>query len=205
MTGITTLLKRIPLDLGQGKLRTTTKGKLIAMDYVLPGHGKRALDIVCREGDQSKWLESKGCPVTSVDIEKVYDKAEIVDANEPLPFADASFDLVWCSKVIEHLAGPKIFLREVDRVQIAGGRLALTTPNSSFWLYPMLRIFGLRPADVQHPGHRHFFSFTDMRELFPDVGIEGFFPYQILRCKISRCVGLLSPTFVVCKDKRRTD
>ncbi len=205
MDKLNILLKRLPVDLGQGNLRTTTKGKLIAMNYVPMGQGKRALDIGCREGDQSKWLESKGYIVTSIDIEKVYEKAEVVDANNPLPFSDASFDLIWCSEVIEHLEDPKAFLKEVDRIQAPGGRFLLTTPNSSFWLYPLLRIFGLRPSDVQHPGHLHFFNLNDMRTLFPTAKIEGFFPYLILRYRISRFVGSISPTFVVCKEKTKTD
>ncbi len=202
MASLISMLKRVPVDLGQGNIRTMTKGKIIAMNYVQAGQGKRALDVGCREGHQSRWLESKGYSVTSIDIEKVYEKAEIVNADEPLPFPDECFDLVWCSEVIEHLEDPQAFLKEVDRIQVRGGLLLLTTPNSFFWLYSVLRIFGLSAEEVQHPGHKQFFSINDIRCLFPDNNIEGFFPYIILRCRISRLVGLLSPTFVVRKEKR---
>lgn len=202
MGKLTELLKKIPIDLGQGNLRTATKGKLIAMGHVPEGQGRRALDVGCREGHQSRWLESRGYDVTSVDVEKVYENAEVVDANEPLPYDDESFSLVWCSEVLEHLKTPGSFLQEVDRVLIPGGRIVLTTPNSAFWLYPMLRVFGLKPADVQHPGHLHFFNLADMKELFPGCTIEGFFPYLIIRYRIFCCVGALSPTFVVCREKQ---
>ncbi|HKJ30563.1 MAG TPA: hypothetical protein VKA34_01995 [Balneolales bacterium] len=43
-------MKKLPIDLGQGNLRFTTKGKLIALSFVKNGHGKTALDVGCREG-----------------------------------------------------------------------------------------------------------------------------------------------------------
>jgi len=194
-------LKKVPIDLGQGNLRTTTKGKQIAMDHVPPGEGQLALDVGCREGHQSLWLKSRGYKVTSIDVESSYEEAEIVDVNQPLPYNDESFSLVWCSEVIEHLDSPGAFLQEVNRILVPGGRLVLTTPNSHFWIYPLIRPFGLEPKDVQHPGHLHFFSLADMKQLFPGCKILGFFPYLFIRCRISFGVGLLSPTFVVCRQK----
>jgi SAM-dependent methyltransferase len=195
------IIKAIPFDLGQGNLRTTTKGKLIAMDHVPPGKGMSALDIGCREGYQSRWLESRGYTVTSVDVEKSYEKTEIVDANAPLPYPNETFDLIWCSEVIEHLKDPEAFLKEVERITAPGGRLVLTTPNSAFWLYPLIKLFGLKPKDVQHPGHLHFFNLSDMKRLFPSTTIEGFFPYIFFRFRIRYFVGVLSPTFVVCRER----
>lgn len=45
-----------------------------------------------------------------------------------LPFADATFDAVLCSQVLEHVFTPEEFLREVRRVLRPGGRLLLATP-----------------------------------------------------------------------------
>jgi SAM-dependent methyltransferase len=194
------LLKSIPIDFGQGTLRTTTKGKIIAMSCVPDGDGARALDVGCREGHQSRWLESKGYIVTPIDVEKSYEKATIVDANGPLPYPSQTFSLIWCSEVIEHLKSPESFLQEVDRILVPGGRLVLTTPNSAFWLYWLIGLFGMKPKDVQHPGHLHFFNLTDIRKLFPDCKIMGFFPYIIFRFKITSLVGALSPTFIVSRD-----
>ncbi|MBI4538212.1 MAG: class I SAM-dependent methyltransferase [Gemmatimonadetes bacterium] len=48
----------------------------------------------------------------------------------PLPFGNASFDLVTFYDVIEHLPGsPRSVLEEIFRVLRPGGYLALTTPN----------------------------------------------------------------------------
>jgi SAM-dependent methyltransferase len=195
-------LKRLPIDLGQGDLRSTTKGKLIALDLVPEAVGQSALDVGCREGIQSEWLERRGYKVTSIDIERRYSRCQVVDVNRGLPFPDASFDLIWCSEVIEHLDSPETFVRECNRTLRPGGKLVLTTPNSAFWLYPVARLFGMTPKDLQHPGHLHFFSIDDVRRLFPGARLYGFFPYLILKFRIRRLIGLLSPTFVVVHEKR---
>ena len=72
----------------------------------------------------------------------------------------------------------------------------MTTPNSAFWLYSIARLVGMTPAELQNPGHLHFFTESDIRALFPGL-LFGYFPYAILRLRIERAVGLLSPTFVV--------
>ncbi|MGZ6801712.1 MAG: class I SAM-dependent methyltransferase [Nocardioidaceae bacterium] len=50
---------------------------------------------------------------------------------EHLPFADASFDVVVWSEVIEHLMRPELAVWEVARVLRPGGVLVMTTNNAS--------------------------------------------------------------------------
>lgn len=191
-------LKQLPIDLGQASYRTNTKGKRIALGLVPKGKGRSALDIGCCEGIQSEWLKQRGYKVTSMDVASTYPGAIVADANRELPFASEQFDLIWCSEVIEHLERPESFKTEVDRLLKPGGRLLLTTPNSAFWIYPVARLFGRTPADLQNPTHLHFFNQEDIRRLFPEgCRILGYFPYSLIKVTISRGVGLLSPTFVV--------
>lgn len=49
--------------------------------------------------------------------------------QEPLPYDDASFDIVTSSEVIEHLENYRRAVREMARVLRPGGVLVLTTPN----------------------------------------------------------------------------
>ena len=50
--------------------------------------------------------------------------------RDPFPFADASFDLVLCCEILEHLAmDPSHTLREMHRVLKPGGHVFFSTPN----------------------------------------------------------------------------
>jgi SAM-dependent methyltransferase len=120
-----------------------------------------------------------------------------MDANHRLHFPDDSFDLIWCSEVIEHLDDPAFFRDEALRVLKPGGKLVLTTPNSAFWLYPLMRLFGQTPKSLQNPAHKQFFNLGDIRWLFPNARVMGFFPYFLVRWRITKAIGQLSPTFVI--------
>jgi SAM-dependent methyltransferase len=56
-------------------------------------------------------------------------KAVYGDADQPLPFADASFGTLHCRHVIEHVWEPLRLMREMRRVTRAGGLLILSTPD----------------------------------------------------------------------------
>jgi 2-polyprenyl-3-methyl-5-hydroxy-6-metoxy-1,4-benzoquinol methylase len=52
---------------------------------------------------------------------------------DSLPFPDASFDLVTCNMVVEHLPHPLVTFRELSRVLAPGGAMMVHTPNT--WNY----------------------------------------------------------------------
>ncbi len=56
-------------------------------------------------------------------------RADVIVPGEPLPYADATFDLVVSMDVVEHVADPEPWLREAFRVLRPKGTLFLTTPN----------------------------------------------------------------------------
>lgn len=192
-------LKRIPLDLGQGAVAETTEGKQIALRLVPDGHGRRALDVGCRDGKQSRWLAQRGYEVTSIDIEPNLPGAQVVDANRALPFEDHSFDLIWCSEVIEHLADPAFSLAELVRITRPGGDLVLTTPNSYMWLFRLIAQVGLTPRRIQRDDHLHFFDLDDIQRLAPEAKLYGYFPWMWVKRTVrdARWIGRLSPTFVL--------
>jgi SAM-dependent methyltransferase len=189
--------KKIPIDFGQGGLRKSSKGKLIAFSLIDSKRKGLALDLGCREGYWSKRIEALGYEVASIDIEKRYHKCTVMDANKPLPFPDQSFDLVWSSEVIEHLDSPQKIMTELKRILKPGGQIILTTPNSYFWLFKLLSLFGQTPKKLQRSDHKHFFNLSNIKEIFPEAKIYGFFPYFLVKFKITKLIGLLSPTFVI--------
>src|SRR5439155_2498564 len=58
---------------------------------------------------------------------------------ESLPFADASFDVVWCTDVLEHLADRPTAIAQIARVLKPGGLFLYDTINRS-WLSKLLVI-----------------------------------------------------------------
>ena len=53
---------------------------------------------------------------------------DIIGSLHDLPVADASFDAVLCTQVLEHVADPLAVLSELRRVTRPGGQLLLTVP-----------------------------------------------------------------------------
>lgn len=191
------ILKKIPIDLGQGAVADITEGKQIALRLVREGVGKRALDVGCRRGKQTIWLRSKGYAVTSIDVVSEFPGCQVVDANQPLPFPANYFDLVWCSEVIEHLKDPARSLDEFRRVTASKGQIILTTPNSYALPFRFLNCIGLPPQRLQRPDHLHYFNLANIKRICPDAEVFGYFPYVVIKKTIRRWVGLLSPTFVI--------
>lgn len=198
------ILKKLPVDFGQYEMRKKTKGKLIAFSFAGNGRGKLALDLGCRDGHWSNQLEALGYEVMAADISPVYGKAIIVNANKNLGFQDGTFDLIWCSEVVEHLENPVFSLEEMRRVLKPDGKLILTTPNSKFWLFRLFDLFKVSIENLQNPEHKHFFSYSRIKNLLPESKIFGFFPYLLLKFQISnpKFIDFLSPTLVVFWQKK---
>ena len=57
------------------------------------------------------------------------DEAHVISPDKPLPFADATFDIVYSDWVLEHIAEPGHFAAEVERVLKPGGWFCARTPN----------------------------------------------------------------------------
>lgn len=61
------------------------------------------------------------------------DDAKIASA-EKIPYPDASFDLVFCDNVLEHLDRPEVVFREIARVLAPGGSFLAKTPNRNHYM-----------------------------------------------------------------------
>jgi SAM-dependent methyltransferase len=96
--------------------------------------GDRVLDAGCGSGRSFRYELAPGCRVVGVDIgAELRDNPNVASRVrgdvQRLPFADASFDAVLASHVMEHLPRPDEALAEVARVLKPGGRFLLLTPN----------------------------------------------------------------------------
>ena len=101
--------------------------------------GDRVLDLGCGDGAFAAALTGAGAVVTAVDVSgeavrRARERApgaqveRVADGGE-LPFAEDTFDLVWCGETLEHVADVAGLLAEVRRVLRWGGTLLVTTPN----------------------------------------------------------------------------
>lgn len=90
------------------------------------GHG----DLVAQLREEGAKFRSRACDYAA-DLMKLRDvPVDVIDLNEErLPYADASFDLVTCTEVVEHIEHYRESLREVHRVLRPGGVFVVTTPN----------------------------------------------------------------------------
>jgi SAM-dependent methyltransferase len=114
----------------------------------------RVLDLGCGNGDSIDLFRARDPQVawTGVDLEHSpeVDMRTRADATFVqfdgihLPFGDASFDLVYCNQVLEHVRHPRPLLAEVCRVLAPGGRFCGSTSqlepfhSYSLWNYTPL-------------------------------------------------------------------
>jgi SAM-dependent methyltransferase len=82
--------------------------------------------------------------------------------SAPLPFADASFDLVTLFDVLEHLPDDQACLREVRRVLRPGGRVIASVPAHP-WLWS---------SNDRVSGHRRRYTGRTLRAAFEQSGLE---------------------------------
>ncbi len=199
MSSIISFLKKLPIDVGQSEKKHDTAGKRITFSFVsdAPAVGKTALDIGCRDGYWAERLKEKGYRVSALDIEPMYEGAITHDVERGLPYPEDSFDLIWCTEVVEHLRDPKLLFEEIERVMRPGGTAVLTTPNSHWWFYAVVRLWGWTPQNLQNPDHKQFFDERSMRETASGYNLFGYFPYAVFFFRIRRLVGFLSPTFIM--------
>jgi len=107
--------------------------------------GKQTLDVGCGGGLLAEEFARLGCCVTGVDPSEpslvvARDHAQqeglTIDYRtgfgESLPFADASFDIVYCCDVLEHVKDLEMVISEIARVLKEGGIFFYDTINRTF-------------------------------------------------------------------------
>ena len=108
--------------------------------------GLRVLDLGCGTGRHALWMAARGAAVTAVDFSQgmltearrkpAADKVQFLvhDLHEPLPFADASFDLIVSGLVLEHLRDLGQFFAEARRVLRPHGRAIVSAMHPAMFL-----------------------------------------------------------------------
>lgn len=105
-------------------------------------HG-RLLEIGAGTGQQAKALAAAGYDVTAIDLPgSRYASARVWPVIEydgtTLPFADNSFDIIFSSNVLEHIADTDGMQREIARVLTPGGIAVHVLPSPTWRVVTML-------------------------------------------------------------------
>ncbi len=143
------------------------------------GPGRRVLDLGCRSGAVTRHFV-EGNEVVGLDVDRAalqkaaaYGIEPVVgDVEEPLPFADGSFDVVVAGELLEHLRDPAALVAEAARVLRPGGTLVGSVPNAFRLKSRLLFLVGRAPED--DPTHLQLFSPASIGRLlqgFEDVRI----------------------------------
>ena len=175
------------LDVGCGG------GRHIRASRHLPGVRAVAVDLGAAE------VEDTRASLELLDKLPVADGGSIAEAGPwgvtrasvyELPFADASFDCIIISEVLEHLHREHDALRELSRVLKPGGLLAVSVPRT----VPEAVCWALSPQYRNSPGgHLRIYLRSQLRQLIQSHGyrITGSHfahglhsPYWWLRCAL---------------------
>jgi cyclopropane fatty-acyl-phospholipid synthase-like methyltransferase len=131
-------------DIGQNSwLTSDEQDKFLKWLNLSPG--KRLLDVACGAGGPAlRIAATTGCSVVGIDVHEqavatanslavqrgLAERAEFrsTDANRPLPFSNASFDVITCIDAINHFSDRPRVVAELTRLLKLGGRLLFTDP-----------------------------------------------------------------------------
>jgi len=160
------------------------------LDAAHVGHGSRVLDVGTGSGDAAGQAVERGAEATGVDVAVAM--VDIAARRNPqaifiqgtatvLPFADGSFDAVVGNNVIQHVGEPDRAARELRRVLVPGGRIALSSwdaPERSPFFSAVLGAVANAevPPPSEAPVGPSFFGFTDdavFRGLLEGAGFEA--------------------------------
>ncbi len=165
------LWQRLPEDLTPPEFERRRRHLL---DEVRPGD--RVLDLGCGDGAFTAAVAQAGATPVGIEVARAaLGRARtrhpaldfrLAPIDGPLPLEDCSFDLVWASEVIEHVADTARWLSEVRRVLVPRGRLLLTTPA-----HGRLRIAlgGIERFSEPLGDHLHLYTRRSLRAVLDEL------------------------------------
>jgi SAM-dependent methyltransferase len=178
------------------------RGLRAGLGEFLPQLTGEVLDVGCGRQPYRHLVPAARYVGVDVDtpVTRALGVAELYYDGRKLPVADAAFDAVLCSQVLEHVFTPDGFLREIHRVLRPGGRLLLATPftwdeheqphdfarYSSFGLRALLEQNGFEVV-VQRK------TCADFRAL---VQLKAAYLYKVTRTR-SRVLNLLAQLLLI--------
>jgi len=138
--------------------------------HYVGGPGQRVLDLGCRDGALTQaYLDGNDVVGVDADREALAEAAKLgiethwADLDQPLEFADGSFDVVIAGELLEHLRDPLRLIAEIRRVLRPGGTFVASVPNAYRLKGRLLFLLGRPPENDST--HLQMFSGDDVRAL----------------------------------------
>jgi SAM-dependent methyltransferase len=112
------------------------------LEQLVPEEAECALDVGCGRGGMAARLARRSIVVDAASwnpeelkaVKSVCRRTICQDLNHGLPQIEGDvYDLIICSHLLEHIAFPQKFLKDLHRGLKAGGALLIAIPNLFFW------------------------------------------------------------------------
>jgi len=164
------------MDLTEYRASESERKRIADLTRLLPCNLDSALDVGARDGFISKLLAGHFPDVTALDLEepRIDDerirclKGDVTGLN----FPDASFDLVLCAEVLEHIPSRTLVRACGELSRVAREYLLIGVPYKQD-----LRVGRLtcHACGKQSPpwGHVNSFDENSLKELFPEFEVVG--------------------------------
>lgn len=140
------------------------------------------LEVGCGDASFTKNLAEYSGDVTAIDLSaaqielnaRAYPEIKFLqhDVAERFPFADDTFDVIWCSEVLEHLFDPAFALQEIHRVMAPGGLLLVTVPYHGLFKNVLIALFKWDEHFAPDHPHIRFFTRKTLGQITVAAGFE---------------------------------
>jgi 2-polyprenyl-3-methyl-5-hydroxy-6-metoxy-1,4-benzoquinol methylase len=158
-----------------GLLRERRRSDGVYLDGLAPG---RVLEIGFGDGNRMERLTALGWQVEGQEVDAVSvanARKRGLEVHEgslkSCRLADASYDAIIGSHVIEHVHDPEEMIRECVRLLKPGGTLVLYTPNADSYGH---RVFGEHWRGLEPPRHLQLFDPGNMATLVQHAGFREY-------------------------------
>jgi SAM-dependent methyltransferase len=169
------------------------------------------LEVGCGDASFTRSLGTYSNRVTAVDLSasqiernaRAHPEIRFVqhDVAQPLPFANKSFDVIWCSEVLEHLFDPGFAVREMERVLAPGGLLLVTVPYHGLIKDVLIALFKWDEHFTPTNPHIRFFTRKTLSQLAVSAGLVDI---ETTTCGMNRPLrDLIVATNILLKARKR--
>jgi len=168
--------------------------------------GERVLDLGAKWGGLASTIDAARLDIeyTGVDLSEANVVAAAAagvvivraDVTRRLPFADASFDCVFCLELLEHVPSAVALLEEVRRVLVDGGRAVVSVPSPYSWVEVARELAHLDDPE----GHLNSFTTPVLRNV---AALAGFRIERTLgtSVRIPKTLRLISTNSILARSR----